>query len=328
MAFTLRCRIVVDGRYTFYAVNQIDIDSSWREGDKATIMLPNRGVLRKTDAARQEVSIENIFSTGMSILVYLLYEGHAEHLEFQGYISKIKAGYPIELSCEDEMYQLKRKKPISRSYKQVTIQNLLRELVPSVVLGGNLPDITIDNFQINRATPAQVLEELRGKYGLAIYFRGKQLYAGLPFLEKDLQQKSVRYDLLKNIVEESLDYVKEKDVRIKVRAVSFMANNQKIEATAGDADGEERTIHFYKETNKAALQSRAEAGVRKYRYDGYRGELTGFGLPFCTHSMAATVFDTRHTECKEGKYLVESVKTSFGTGGFRRVVNLGAKING
>lgn len=319
---------MVDNQYVFYAANQIDIESGWRDGDKATIILPNRGVLRKYGGDIEPVKIEDKFDTGMSVRVYLSYEGYAEQLEFEGYIAKIKAGWPVELTCEDEMYKLKRRKPISKSYKQTTVKKLLRELVPSVVLGGNLPDITIDNFQVNKATPAQVLDELRSKYSLAIYFRGKQLYAGLPFLEKDLQQKSVRYDLLKNIVEESLDYVKEKDVRLKVRAVSFLSNNKKIEAVSGDADGEEKTVHFYKETSMATLQKLADSRVKECRYEGYRGELTGFGLPFCVHGMAAVVYDSRHVERKEGKYLIESVKTSFGTGGFRRTVNLGAKING
>jgi len=325
MAYYPKCRLEI-GDFRFDACESIEIESSWREGAKATLRLPGRGVLRKGDS-KEPVSLEQILKTGLLVRVWLRYEGFEERLEFEGYVAEIKPKFGVELRCEDEMYQLRRAGSISKSYKRIGIAALLKELVPEVQLGENLPAIVIDNFQINKATKAQVLAELREKYGLAVYFRGKTLYVGLPYLELALQQQAVAYNLLRNIVSEDLAYVRSEDVRLKAKAVSFLSNNTKIEAEVGDSDGEERTLFYYKISDKEALRKLAAADLQKYKYEGYRGKITGFGLPFCAHGMSAEIQDDRYSERPKARYLIEATKVRFDTGGFRQEVELGRKIS-
>lgn len=327
MAYALICRITIDDgaeKLVLNSVHSVDIVSSWKElSDKCTIKLPSRGVLN-VDSKLTEVSFEQKLKVGMGVKVELGYDNEYA-TEFEGYLAEIKPGYPFELRCEDRMWLLKRDGNINKSYKSVKVSKLLKDLVPDVQIDPDAPDVTIDNFLIERATKARVLQELKEKYGLAIYFRGNQLYAGLPYWDR-INELAI-FDLQANVVSDQLQYKRKDDVRLKAKAISILKDNKKVAVQVGDDDGEERTLHYRGISDKELLRKRAQSELDKYKYEGYRGSLTAFGLPVVRHTQAIELRDKKYAE-RNGRYLVDSVKTSFSAGGgYRREIEVAIKVS-
>jgi hypothetical protein len=333
MAFTLACRITVGG-LVLQSANSVEIVSSWKTlGDTCTVKIPSRGVLR-AGSKIEKVSFGEYFKVGDPIKVELGYNSTL-NTEFEGYLAKILPRQPFELVAEDAIYQLKRSDSITKSYKTVKLRALLAELVPGVTLDSGMPDIVIENFLIERATKAQVLLELKEKYGLAVYFRAGKLHAGLAYFEK-VAVKS-KFHLQKNVVSDDLQYQTDTDVRMKVKVILMGSDNGKYSFEIGDQDGEVRTLHYQ---YRGALRKKTQAlendlkkqytplaqnDLKKFKFTGYRGSLTAFGLPYVVHSQSVEVEDGRYSE-RKGSYLVDEVRTTWGTGGFRRQITLGPKV--
>lgn len=314
MAFYLTCQISIEGLKPINYVHQVEIESTAGElSDTCTVQLPN---LKKRS--------EQLLTVGKGVEVKLGYDGNL-HTEFRGYIVEVKPQTPFEIKCEDELYQLKRSGQITKSYESIMLSDLLKELLPNVELAEGLPQVQLDNFLVKNATKAQVLQELKEKYGLEIYYRSGVIWAGLPFTE-NAEQKVVKYHFQKNIVSENLTYQKKENVKIKVKARSILQDNSKIEVEVGDADGEQRSLFYYNITSEAELKKIAEADLIKYQYEGYKGSFMAFGVPRVAHSQVVSLQDDFYPDRPQGQYLVKSVKTSFGVNGFRREVELGLRV--
>lgn len=329
MSYLLTCKILIDDKYKLGFANEVEITSTWQTlGDTCIIKLPSRGVLvskgENTDSV-EKFSFEERFKAGMNIEVSLGYDGDNQ-LCFVGKIKSLKPTLPFEIHCEDAVYELKRKKAISRVFNG-TLKGLLNSFLSDVELAENIPDVAISNFVIDKATPAEILEKVKDAYGLAAYYKPseKVLFVGLPYSEFENYQP-VKFSFQDNVVSDSLEYRKAEDVRIKVKAISILKNNQKIEVEVGDSDGEIRTLHTYSETDKAKLKAWAESQLGRLKYEGYAGDLTAFGLPYVRHSATVSLFDERYQERTGQVYLVDKVTSTWGTNGFRRRIELGKKI--
>ena len=199
----------------------------------------------------------------------------------------------------------------------------------------SVPKLTLSGFRADRMNVASVLQKVKETYLVCAYFRGETLFVGLPYTELNSSSPVpgalAKFSWQHNVIDDDLTYKRKEDVRIKAKVVAIHPNGKKTTATAGEADGEERTI-FLRLTAKddtkdpATLKTMAEKKLANYRYDGYRGKLTSFGEPYIIHSGTADLFDSRYPQ-RAGSYLVDSVRTTFGTGGFRREVELGARAN-
>jgi len=323
MAFLLTCLIEIDTFKFRYAEN-VEIESSGQElGDKCTIRLPNKAVLRKSDTETEELSLEKTYKTGMPVKVALGYDGNNNVL-FEGYIAQIKPNTPLEVICEDEIYKLKRSKKISKAYTG-TLKELLKMYFEGVQLDKNMPDVKLTNFTLKEATQAEILKQLKEAYGLYAYFRGKKLYVGLPFFEGF--EKKHKFHFQKNIISSDLEYKKEEDVRVKCVAISFLSNNTKIEVKdVGDSDGEQKTFHFFGITDKEQLKTLAENELRKLKFEGYRGGFETFGVPVVAHSETVQLYDNRYAERNGQGYLIDKVKTTWGTGGYRQNIEISKKV--
>ncbi len=323
MALLLTCEINIDTLKFRYA-ESVEIESTWQEiGDKCTIRLPNKAVLKKSDTETEELSLEKTFKTGMAVQVALGYD-NKNILLFEGYIAQIKPNTPLEIVCEDEIYRLKRSKKISKAYTG-TLKGLLQEYFAGVQLDRNLPDVKLTNFLLKEATQAEILKQLKESYGLAVYFRNKQLYVGLPYFEGF--GKRHKFDFQKNVVDSDLEYKKEEDIRLKCKAISFLSNNTKIEVETGDSDGEQKTFYFFGISNKAQLKTLAENELKKLKFEGYRGSFETFGVPVLAHSETVLLFDNRYQERDGQGYLVDRVKTSWGVNGYRQNVEINRRVS-
>ena len=330
MSLLLTCDIKID-KYRFFYAESIEVESSWQDlGDKCTIKLPNKIVLvqSKDDSPEKTItatSIEKTFKTGMKVSVKTGYDNNNELL-FEGYIAHIKPNTPIEIICEDEIYKFKRSAKVNTAYTG-TLKGLLNKYFAGVKIDEKLPDVKLSNFMLKNATQAEILKELKDAYGFCAYFYASDLYVGLPYFTR--KEKRHKFHFQKNIISSDLEYKKEEDIRLKAKVVSFLSNNTKIEVEVGDTDGELKTFHFPSvgESDKAKLKTFGEMELKKLKFEGYRGTITTFGIPKVQHSEIVRLYDNRLEERSGQAYLVDKVKTSWGTGGYRQDIEIARKVS-
>ncbi|MBD2769699.1 hypothetical protein IC235_17555 [Hymenobacter sp. BT664] len=330
MSILLTCRVTI-GDIVYTKISGFDSESSWKNlGDTATLKLYGFcTVLASDDDTEGTVqALEDLVQVGDPVTVELGYDGEL-HTEFQGYVAEIKLTIPFELRLEDGYFNLKRTR-VNRSWKNTTLRKLLADLVPTAILSPSIPDMRIDTFRADRTTTAGVLKKLKDDYpGLCAYFRDGRLFVGLTYTEftstSGVEAALALYSFQQNIVDDNLTYQRKEDVHIKAKVVAMHQNGKRTTTEAGDVDGEERTITLRTETkDKTVLKLLAEAELAKFKYDGYRGDFTGFGVPRIIHSGVADLLDTKHPQ-RSGRYLVDAVGISFGPEGYRRKVTLGKR---
>ncbi len=334
--------LVKIGDLTYKEVSGVEITSSWKElGDTAVLKL--YGWVQEVDEAGRLLGavqkLEDIVAVGDPVEIQLGYDGQLR-TEFRGFVSEIKLSVPFEVKCEDEYWHLKRS-PVNRSWANTTLHKLLADLAglvkpagTSLVLGPGMANrnVQIEGFRADRTTVAGVLKTIKENYLVCAYFRGGKLFVGLPYTEftsataQEGDGSLALYGFQQNVVADDLSYRRKEDVRIKANVVAMHHNGKKTTTQAGDVDGEERTITLRTdETDKAKLKSMAQSQLDNFKYEGYRGSLTSFGVPAVVHSGIADLLDTRYPQ-RAGRYLVDKVSTTFGPDGFKRKVELGKKV--
>lgn len=319
MSLVLDC-IVTIGKYRFDGVSEIQIVNSRKQlGNTANIKLPNKWSGK---------FLCNVISGGDEVTVKIGYNGELRE-EFVGYVRDVAFNTPVEINCEDEFYSLRKIKPTAASFHETTLKNVLKHLVPSITLI-DIPEVTLVNFQVYANKSVMfALQQLRDSYGLEIYFKNKELYAGVPLTEKtSASSEVVIYDLERNVIDPRLNYRRKEDVRIRVSAISITSENKVVKKDVGDDDASTTlTLHFYGIESVAELQRQAEEKLKVLKYDGFDGSLQTFGLPYIEPGMIAKIIDKRFDGAREGKYFSDVVTTTFGVNGFRRDVKIGRRVS-
>jgi len=265
---------------------------------------------------------------------------------FKGFISKVAATLPVELECEDEMWQFKqytvtypkkvtkitlskRGKPLKRP-KIISGPIKLSELIGIIVTEDFAEPVLIDGdinlgqFRVTNATPAQVFEKLRSEYGLYCYFVDEVLHIGFAANASTSNEETF---ILEEVVfnYDDLDYQKADDVRMRVVAISMNPNNTKTQVEVGDPDGEQRTIHKY-DMNEAELKLMATKWLAETKYNGFTGKILTLGEPYLRHGDRIKLVSEKLPELNS-VYLVKTVARKCGpTLGYRQEFELGAKV--
>lgn len=320
--FTMACNIVI-GRYRFRRVHAVEIRlSRYRLIGKAVIRLPH---LRD--------QLARAFEEGDEVSIRLGYKGVYDGEEFTGYVRRIHPNIPFEVECEDHGYFL-RQTNIAHTWKGKTS---LREVVQYIVDQTNdehaaarlelhplIPDLPFMKFRIADVTGAQALVHLADRYGLVAYFRGRQLYVGLPYREN---LGTVRYSMRWNVISSRLTYRRSEAVALRVKAIAIFPDGRKIEETVGGDSGELRTLVFYNITERARLRELAEAHLQKDKFDGFEGHLRTFLVPAARHGQVAEVKDPAYDGGRAGNYMIDAVTTIFSVNeGAKRIVEIGRKV--
>lgn len=314
MSFILTSEISI-GDYIFKHVHNCKILRSRKTlVDTAEIRMPNN---------YDGEYLASIIKAGDQVEIKLGYDGNL-YSEFTGFVSEIQPRTPVVIRCEDQMYTLKRQKPEAISWKEISLKSVLRYLVPDAEL--QAPQLTLKPFYIKKdVSVAKALQKIKEGYGLDVYFRQGKLYAGLAYLDPDVvAMDPVIYDLQKNVITPQLTYRRADDVLIRVRAVSLLADNKKLETAVGDPDGELRTLHFYNVSSESELQGMANEQLIQLKYDGYQGSLQTFGIPRSEHGQVAKLQNDKYG-ARDGSYFIDAVTITFGVSGYRREVYIGKK---
>lgn len=263
-------------------------------------------------------------NVGDPVTIQLGYDGKLQE-EFVGFIAERISSTPLEYKVEDEMWPYKQN-TITMAWKSISLKKLLVYLMPNATLG-DIPDVTLAPFRLDRVSTVKALEKVKEEYGLDIYFRGKTLYAGLAYNETDLGECTLHFQ--KNLPKENteLQFKNKSDIRLNVQAISILSNNTKIKAKVGDSNGDTVTLHYYNIKSESELRKLAIEHMEQMKYDGYKGTIKSFGVPFTAHGMVANILSDRYPE-RNSRVFLDGVKVTYDSGGYRRHNELGRRAQG
>jgi hypothetical protein len=265
----------------------------------------------------QKVDVNTFFKRGLKVEIKLGYDDELVNL-FTGYIARIDSKIPFTIYCEDEMWNLKQNS-FTKAFKNVKVAEIIKYIYSGPA---QIVDLQIGGFKIAKESPAQALLKLK-KYGLQCYFDQGVLI--VDFAGAIHQGKEIIYDFDQNVIDTDLEYKSKDDIKIKVVGVSKLRTGGKIEIVAGDPGGEEHTLH-YVELSKAELQRIVDAEINKLKFDGYKGDFTTFGIPLAAPGDKAFLIDKTYPE-RNGSFLIQGVKTTFGVNGYRNNITLERKLS-
>lgn len=329
--FVLKCKIII-GKYKMVAATAVKIKRSiYSYVDTASITLPASARL-KDNAANVPASVSTSanFKEGDMVEIWLGYDNEADlHLEFSGFVKRVNATMPCVIECEGYSWQLSRKNVHwSTGKTPEKLKSLLSKVVEGtdITLSKDIPDMEVQQISEGDISGTEVLEWLKKSLYLTVYFAGKELYAGLAYL--DMKDKGkIKYRVGWNLVKDNeLKFRKADDIKLLVKMISFNNKNEAVKAEAGDSNGAIRTIFAQHNTPASELKKMAEKNVKELRYDGYEGKVTGFLEPFALPGYSVVLQDPNYSE-REGTYLIESTEVSFGSSGGRRICEIGPKIS-
>lgn len=299
---------------SFDFVINVELDKSWQQlTDFGVLSIPrNIKTLSGKDVAK-------LINRGDRIEIDLGYDGDNER-EFTGYVTDVTAGYPLLINFEDSMFLLK-KNPVNISGSSISLKELIRQIIPSG-MKFQAVDAQIGAYRYSKVTPAQILQQLQQERGIYSHFRGEELIVGFAY---DFAYKKINYDFDQNIKEDNnqLQYRFGDDYNYKVNVISILPNNEKIELTIGDNDGETRTLHFYNITTEGDLRRLGEEELKKMKTDGWRGKFRTFGYPRAEHGDLANITDPDFPEYERGTHFIDRVKTYSGINGYYRDITPG-----
>lgn len=263
-------------------------------------------------------NINTILKRGAKVAVQMGYRPNLK-TEFTGYIARIGAKIPVEIFCEDEMWQLKQN-TFTKSWQKVSLKELIAYIYPGAA---RVADLQLGGFVIKDQSTVQVLDALK-KFALQCYFDTDGVLVADFAGSTNLRPNEVVYDFHKNIIDNDLEYSRKEDIRIRCKGISKLPTGKKIEFFYGDKDGDLRTLN-YVNLDQKDLETIVKKEIDKLKQDGFKNGFTTFGLPYCEPGYAAILNDDEYPE-RNGSYLVEAVNTSFGVDGFRRKVTLERKL--
>lgn len=296
--------------------SHVHIESSWKRlTDIAVITLP------RNVSYFDKNNIKDVFRSNDPVKIELGYDGN-NIKEFEGYVTRASADMPVKIYCEDAMYKVKQL-PAHISLKESTLQNLLFTLVPDFDV--DALEVDLGGVRYANSTVAQVLEDLKRKYNLYSYFQNGTLIVGKIYADQS-NDDLVALDLEKNVASNNLQYRNADDIKIKVKAVSTQPDGTKISIEVGDDGGEVRQLTYYNIKIKEALTKIAEEDLRKYKVDGFSGQVTTFGQPIIQHGGKVALTSELYQD-RSGTYYADSVVIDWGDNAkYRRKVALGEKV--
>lgn len=298
-------------------VTEIITDSSWKLlTSTAEITLPRKVKFFDKNKVR------DTFRRGDFVTIAFGYNGNNVE-EFRGYITEVAADIPIKIKLQDEMWKLKQI-PVNFSSPSISLSGLLTAIVPGYKIDA-LEGVTIGSVRFPKKTVADVLEWLQeDPWKLNTYFKvinGEPVLVCGKYYADDSNVAKVKFDLERNCVSNSLNYIRKDDLFILIKGVSTLKNGSKIEVEFGDKAGQNRQLTHYNKT-KSELEILVRMDYEKYKQDRFDGSFTTFGIPSIKHGQKCDLTSTLYSD-RNGIYYIEGVSKSFNRGGIRQVAKLG-----
>lgn len=289
--------------------------------DSCKVKLPAITMLKREGDIYDRVQTGLQFKEGMLVIVTAGYNGDND-VRFKGFVRRMNFTIPLEVECEGYSYQLRKKLDFSKSYKNTTVKKILNDLISGtdIRLSKHIPEIPLSKATFVNCTGIQVLEWLKEKCLLTVYFVHEELYVGMQQL---VPTGSVKFKLGWNVVKDNeLKFNDQKefaDVRIQVG--TRRKDGQKEKQFVGKKDGQVKKYRSILNDPKV-LAAIADEKRSQLVNRGYEGSITAFLKPFVVPGMSVTINDDRYPE-RTGRYFVQGVDGELSSSGGRQKVKLG-----
>lgn len=320
----LSCKVVI-GSFTFYSIVECSIDTSYTQLiDVCRIHLPRRTTWKGLPVYLGETGLIKPYA---AVEVWLGYDGKLQR-EFSGFVRKVYAGTPVVVECEDDAYILKQTKVLPKAFDQTTLKEVLKYVLPPWMYElATIDDVNLGKFIIySEVTAAKVLQEIMSQYHLFAFFRDGGLFVGRPVFDEGQKEHSLTWGY--NIITDprALDYMHDDENLIRVKAISVLKDNTKLEAEYGDDGGTIHEVNVNFIDNETDLKEMAKRRYEVLKRPGMRGSVEIFGIPRLKHgdiiNFASVLEDSG--ECT-GKYVTEGILKTFGSNGYKQLAKLGGR---
>ena len=292
--------------------SECKIESSWRAlTDTADIVLP-----RKMKDF-EELKVSEWMNEGDPVEIWLGYDGKLT-LEFQGYVKKVPAGIPLIVTCEDEMYNLKRT-TVSVSMKSATLEQLLKHIAPGYEV--KCDAMTLGAVRFSKMSAAEIMDELQ-KQGINCWFEGKVLHA-FGTSKSDVEPVEIQ---IERTASESL---KQREIEKTLVIMSLIRRKgKKLRVEVGDKPAGKRITREISgiDMSKDELTREAQRLYELSKRPGIDGDVTLWGVPRVQHGYRVKLKSVLYPE-KNGTYYIDAVTKTFAKEGYRQVCKLGLKAS-
>lgn len=290
--------------------SSVNIESSWQNlTSTATITLPRK--VRDFE----DKKIKELFASGDPVVIRLGLDGVVDTV-FQGYVLKTSNGAPVIITCEDEMYNLKRK-TISISKKSYSLKEFLKIIAPGYKI--ECDNTSIGSVRYREKSVSEILDDLKSKIGLYTYFRGETLICGRTIKETENKVKVI-------IEKQAADNLKERNIEdVWVKVESLQKKGKPVKFEMGEKKGNIITLKQPYLT-KIEVEHIAKDAYKKAKEPGLDGAITLFGTPRAEHGDVIELQSLMYPE-KDGTYYIDAVTINIQEGqGYRQEVKLGSKV--
>jgi hypothetical protein len=343
MAFTLNSFVKIGALSFTGGINDLTIKKSVNAiVDTAVLKIPGLGRVISlsnptANLPNSSVQTAKLFKEGDKVSIDLGYNKDLRN-EFRGFVRRVNLTTPLSIEMEGYGWQL-RNQNILASWKVTTIKQVLERVIQGtdIVLSPDLADIKLTSFYIKNESGLKVLEYFKEKMLLTVYFDDNVLYVGIqegrttaegPGQNGTLAE--VKYNIGFNCVGNQSDLKQRlaKDNLVRVRLKTKGKKGKHVLYEAGDEGGAviDRIIPF--SNDEAYLKEKAAAFLKRLKYDGYEGKITGFLQPFAKPGYKAIITDKRFEGARAGTYFVPAVEVTFGRSGAKRKVEITYRLDG
>lgn len=315
------------GQYKFNSCVELEIKSSWDSlTDTCTITIPRK---IKWDNKSLAQGAAPMIAIGDKVVVKLGYNFQFKTY-FTGYVIAISAKTPVTIECQDAFWFLKQcsgsfslgsgttlsqvMSEVEKIYNSSSIKKTHGVTINFKPLAGTV----VGTFRADRVSMAFVVKTLKEKLGIISFTRNEILYSGLTYY--DDQRGELQRNFTDNVIEDSLEFKKATDIKIKL-VVKSVDNKNLKPVEVGDSDGDTRTYYVAGMSSQAQMKAVGDRELPRFKYTGWHGSFTTFGDVFVKHGDVVELID-KQIKDRNGKYFVKGVTTKFGTGGFRNIIEL------
>jgi hypothetical protein len=303
-AMNARITVIAPGREPLILrmPESVHIEKSWRMlTDIATVTLPRAVPFLENENIRQ------VFAVGAEIEIELGFNMKLES-KFKGYITSVSDELPLTISCEDEMWLLK-KEPVHTATKETYLPDFISSITSANIKA--VAPYELGALRYANSTTAKVLESLQEKLNLYSYFDNGQLVVGEIYAD-DNEEPALDFNLdLAVDGGNNLTFEDRENNPVKITAVSTLKDGSKIEVTVGDEDGLEQRTAYYNITSKEQLRKLATEDLRKFNVSRYVGAFEAYGDFNVNHGSKVNLTSYLYEDEITSTYYVDKVVIDF-----------------
>jgi hypothetical protein len=249
---------------------------------------------------------------------------------FKGYIKSVSNGTPIVIECENEAWKLKQIKLPAKYYPKLMLSAFVKEWMPTYTT--KIAETNFGPVRIDKDTSlAKVFDYFMTNHPVKFYFRDDIFYGVLPgaLAVGDDTIRTIKFKLGYNTISDNLVYTLKEDVKLQIVVKCITRENKKLEyKEPKDSDNAEiRTFLKSGAESVDELKVYAKDMLKRFKIDKMTGDFTAFGEPLVRKGDLVHLFDEDRQEMDNKKFIADALTYSFGQGGYRQKITLGAQIH-